>query len=219
MIETLDAVFVNGSGLKELLQPVSGGRISVPRSVVDDGHFPLIAPAVFVGGVDVGFVSSRVVRNLRKRFVFYAGGVLVLLWGDLKPADFEELLNRLHSVAISSKDRLIVDFPKDDIRSALSMFDRRFVRQGFGPGVYSDVKKFLYRAVRKCATLLGADETAAVLQYHGVLPYLLRQMEPLQPLAGKSNQEAWALLLDDKVWDEACKQRLRATDGSLHRVI
>ena len=26
-------------------------------------------------------------------------------------------------------------------------------------------------------------------------------------------------MLDDKVWDEACKQRLRATDGSLHRVI
>ena len=79
MVGTLDAVFVNGSVFKELLQPVSGGRISVPRSVVDAGHFPPIAPAVFVGGVDVGFVSPKVVRNLRKQFVFYAGGAPMLL--------------------------------------------------------------------------------------------------------------------------------------------
>ena len=143
----------------------------------------------------------------------------MLLWGDLKPAESEEILNRLQNVAILTKERLLADFPPDDIRSALAVFDRRFVKAGFGPVPDTNVRRSLLRAIRKLAALLGCDESAACLQYNGVLPYMLRNMEPLQPLADRTNQEAWALLLDDKVWVEACPQRLRATDGSIHQLI
>ena len=37
-----------------------------------------------------------------------------------------------------------------------------------------------------------------MLQYHGVLPCMLGQFaEQLQPLAKKTNPQAWAMLLDD----------------------
>lgn len=100
MIETLGAVFVNGSVFQRLFQPASGGSTSVPSSVVADELLPPVAPAVSAGGAEIGFSSAKVVRNLRKQFVFYAGGMLVLLWGDLKPAESEEILNRLQNVAI-----------------------------------------------------------------------------------------------------------------------
>ena len=71
--------------------------------------------------------SGKVVKNLRNKFVFYAGGDLVLLWGDLNPADSEDLLHRLQNVACLAKERLLADFPRNDVRSALSAFDRRLV--------------------------------------------------------------------------------------------
>ena len=219
MIETLDAVFVNGSVFQRLFEPASGGMNSVSRGVAFEEPLPQVHPAVDAGGVEVGFITAKVVRNLRKKFVFYAGGLPVLLWGELKPDESQELLHRLHNVASLTKERLLADFPRDDVRSALAVFDRRLVQKGFGPFPDSDVRRFLLRGTRQLAGLLGCEEAAAVLQYNGVLPYMLRQMAPLQPLAEKTNQEAWATLLDDEVWDHACPNRLRATSGSLARLI
>ena len=62
MIETLDAVFVNGSVFQRVFEPASGGL-------------------QFCRGDEIGFISAKVVKNLRKKFVFYAGGDPVLLWG------------------------------------------------------------------------------------------------------------------------------------------
>ena len=40
--------------------------------------------------------------------------------------------------------------------------------------------------------------------HNGVLPYMIAQSGPIPPLAGLSNQQAGALLLDDGVWEKAC---------------
>ena len=64
------------------------------------------------------------------------------------------------------------------------------------------------------------QEATAVLQYDGVLPYMVEQVAPLQSLADKTNQQAWARLLDDEVWEAACPTRFRpAASGALVRMI
>ena len=126
----------------------------------------------------------------------------------------------MRNVAALTKERLLADFPRDDARSALAMFDRRLVFQGFGPLPNGNVRKFVLRGVSNLAKLLGCDEAAAVLQYNAVLPYMLQQMAPSRPLAGCSNQEAWASLLRDEIWEKACPRRLRAAaSGALSRMI
>ena len=70
------------------------------------------------------------------------------------------------------------------------------------------------------ARLLGCDEAAAALQYHDVLPYMLKEMAPFRPLADCSNQEAWGRLLDRDVWEAACPGRFHgAASGALSRLI
>ena len=69
------------------------------------------------------------------------------------------------------------------------------------------------------AALLGREETAVVFQYKGVLPYMIEQMEPSQPLALKTNQAAWASLLDGEIWEEACPTRLRIASHALAALI
>ena len=82
------------------------------------------------------------------------------------------------------------------------------------------MRRFLLRGVRNLARLLGCDEAAAVLQYHDVLPYMLKEMAPFRPLADCSNQEAWGRLLDRDVWEAACPGRFHgAASGALSRLI
>ena len=109
----------------------------------------------------------------------------MLLWGEPPSAHKKDLLHRLQNVASLTKERLLADFPRNDVRSALAIFDRRRVLKGFGPLPDSDVRRFLLRGVRLLAALLGCEEAAAVLQYNGVLPYMIEQMAPSQPLAEK----------------------------------
>ena len=58
------------------------------------------------------------------------------------------------------------------------------------------------------AEILNCDRTAAVLQYHDVVPYMLEQSADGMLLAAETNQQAWAHLLDDAFWDRACPRRL-----------
>jgi hypothetical protein len=215
MIETLDAVFVGGCLFKRLLHPASAATCSVP----EEEPLPRIHTAVSGAGTEVGFITAKVLRNLRKKFVFYAGGKPVLLWGDPAAAHKEELLHRLQNVVCLTKERLLADFPRNDVRSALAVFDRRLVRKGFGPLPDSDVRRFLLRGLRQLAALLGREETAVVLQYTSVLPYMIEQMAPSQPLAEKTNQEAWACLLDDEIWEAACPKRLRISSHAVAQLI
>ena len=57
----------------------------------------------------------------------------------------EELLHRVQIVACLTKERLLTDFPRNDIRSALGIFDRRFVVKAFGLLPDSGMRKFLLR--------------------------------------------------------------------------
>ena len=217
MIETLDAVFLEGCCFKRLLDPATAAVSAA--SVVAGDLLPPIHNAVSDAGREAAFITSKVLRNLRKKFVFYSGGMPVLLWGEPPEAHKEELLHRVQNVACLAKGRLLADFPRDDVRSCLAVFDRRLVRKGFGPLPDRGVRLFLLRGLRKLADLLGREVVALSLQYNGVLPYMLQQMEPSQPLAEKTNQEAWALLLDDAEWEAACPKRLRAASHVLSRLI
>ena len=140
-------------------------------------------------------------------------------WGEPRDAHKEELLKRVQNVALLTKERLLADFPKTDLRSALAMFDRRLVRKGFGDLPCQATHKFLLRGVRQVAKALGCDEQSAVLQYHDVLPYMLSQSSPGMPLAGKTNQEAWARLLDNSFWHEACPKRLVGGSHVLRKLV
>ena len=91
----------------------------------------------------------------------------------------------MQNVATLTKQRLLADSPRHDVRSALAIFDRRLVVKGFGPEPAVKVRESLLRGVRKLASLLGQEEVPAVLQYNGVLPYMIAQMAPTQPLVGQ----------------------------------
>ena len=143
----------------------------------------------------------------------------MLLWKTPPEQFVAELRKRLQNVAALTKERLLADFPRKDVRSALAAFDRRMVIKGFGQLPSSETRKLVLRGVRQLASLLGREERAAELQYTDVLDYMLKQWAPAQPLAGKTNQEAWALLLDDGVWEAACPSRLRSSSGALCRLI
>ena len=62
-----------------------------------------------------------------------AEGVPALLWKEPPPAHQEELVHCLQNAAALTKERLLADFPRNDVRAAAAMFDRRLVLKGFGP--------------------------------------------------------------------------------------
>ena len=105
------------------------------------------------------------------------------------------------------------------MRSALAIFDRRQILKGVGPFLDDEVRGFLLRGVRQLASLLGCEETPSILQYNSVLPYMIQQMEPTKPLAGLTNQQAWACILDEDFWEAACPKRLSQASGALSRIV
>ena len=218
MIETLDAVFMEGRVFQRVLAPPTPPpRGGAQRRGPDPNEDPL--PQISAAGEKCGFITTAVMRNLHMKYVFFAGGVPMLLW-KAPPEEFvAELRERLQNVAALLKERLRADFPRNDLRSALAVFDRRTVTKGFGPLPSAETRQTLLRGVRQLAQLLGREERAAELQYTDVLDYMIKQWAPAQPLAGKTNQEAWALLLDDGVWEAACPNRLQAAAGALRHII
>ena len=213
MIETLDAVFLEGRVFQQLLAPAAAAASGA------SGSTEPLPPSLQAAGQEFGFITGKVMRDLRHKYVFYASGYPVLLWGEPSAADKQELLHRLQNVASLTKERLRADFPLNDVRSALAIFDRRLVRKAFGPSGDSKVRTFLLRSVRHLSGVLGCDEAAAVLQYNSVIPYMIQEMAPSSPLAGVTNQQAWALLLDDDYWEKACPKRLRGASLALRRLI
>ena len=78
MIETLDAVVFRGAGLSAaFFSAASGATCRVSDEAADE---PL--PRIHTdAGTEVGFITTKVMRDLRQKFVFYAGGVLVVSRG------------------------------------------------------------------------------------------------------------------------------------------
>ena len=220
MIETLDACFLEGRVFQRLFDDAGSAatRSALAGHVAEGESLPPLPKAV-TGGVQVGFITERVLRQLRKKCVFYAGGKPVLLWGEPKAAQKEELQHRLQNVAALTKERLIADFPPNDVRSALAMFDRRRVRKGFGPLPDSATRTVLLRGAGHMAVALGLEETAVVGGYKDVIKYILEQMEVGQPLAAMSNQKAWACCLDPAFLESACPGRLASTFSAFGKVI
>ena len=97
------------------------------------------------------------------------------------------LIQRMQNGTCLTQARLLVDFARKHVRSALPMLDRRFVVKVFGPLPDSDVRRFVLRGVVHVAALLNVEEPTAVLQYNSVGPYMLHHMAPSQLLAGKTN--------------------------------
>ena len=121
MIETLDAVFLEGRVFRQLLSAAPGAAHGSGSVVAAEESFPQIHTDE---GVEVGFITAKVMRNLRHKYVFNAGSMPVLLWGEPSAAVKEDLLNRVQNVASLTKERLFADFPKNDVRSALKGLDR-----------------------------------------------------------------------------------------------
>ena len=125
MIETIDACFFEGRVFQRLFNNTAGSAANAAAlagHVTEQESLPPL-PKDVPQGVAVGFITEKVLRQLRKKFVFYAKGSPVLLWGEPTPAQKTELLNRLQNVAYLAKERLIADFPRHDVRSAMAMFD------------------------------------------------------------------------------------------------
>ena len=220
MIETLDACFLEGRVFLRLFTDAGSAatRSAQAGALAMEESLPPMPKAV-TQGLAVGFITEKVLRQLRKKCVFYAGGSPVLLWGEPKPAQKEELLHRLQNVASLTKERLIADFPRNDVRSALAMFDRRLVRKGFGPLPDSEMRRVLLRGARQIAVALGLEVTAVEGGYKGVIQYILGQMEAGQPLAKMSNQTAWSCCLDPEFLESACPRRLVSSFSAFGKVI
>ena len=84
-------------------------------------------------GAEVGFITGKVMRDMRHKYVFRAGGLPVLLWGEPPSSYIQELLARVQNIASLTKERLLADFPRNNVRSALAMFDRRTIVMGLRP--------------------------------------------------------------------------------------
>ena len=190
--ETLEAVFVQG----RIFQRLKNQSAAAATGAAETAESLPSAPAP---GQEMCFITARVIRNLRHRYVFYADGQPVVPWREPTADDVAEVQHRMQNVARMTIDRLRADFPRDDVRSALAMFGRRLIQKAFGPAPHADTRKLLLHGVARLARIVGVEEHLAVLQYHGVLAFMLGQFaDQLQPLAKKkTNPQAWAMLLDD----------------------
>ena len=63
----------------------AANRRALAGAVTKEESLPPLPKAVTEGDA-VGFITEKVLRQLRKKCVFYAGGSPVLLWGEPKPA-------------------------------------------------------------------------------------------------------------------------------------
>ena len=221
MVETLDAVFQEGRVFQSLLPRAAPGAGAATQAASGAAASDDSLPCVGAHGGDhkAGFITTTVMKNLGRKYLFLANGNPVLHWGEPLGAHKKELLERVQNAAYLTKGRLRADFPEGDIRWALSMFDRRLVRKGFGDLPCLETHRSILRGVREVAKALGVDETAAVRQYRDVLPFMLDQFSAGKPLAEKTNQDAWARLLDDAFWELACPKRFRNASGALRKII
>ena len=78
MLETLEAVFTRGRLFHRLLLPASA-TTTAAAEVATDEPLPRINAAVTGARDAIGCITEKVLRNLRKKYVFYAGGLPVLV--------------------------------------------------------------------------------------------------------------------------------------------
>ena len=101
----------------------------------------------------------------------------------------------MHNVARTTIARLRADFPPDDMRAWLSVFDCTHALPAMGRPQGDAEKRSVLGHFGKLATELGFPKESqewnlAVLEYRDACGYLLGQ-----PLAAKTNAQAWSSLL------------------------
>ncbi len=118
MVETLDAVFIEGGVLQKIMQGASGAAVAAAAS----GAAAEPLPSVGAQGEAPGFITTKAMANLRRKYVFLLGGQTVLLRGEPRDAHKAELLERVQNAAMLTKERLLADFRASDLRSKLAMW-------------------------------------------------------------------------------------------------
>ena len=150
MIETLDAVFLEGRVFRDVLGVAPG----VGRPSVIEEHEPL--PQIRTDqGAEIGFITCKVMRDMRHKYVFRAGGIPVLLWGQPHSSYMQELRERVQNIASLTKERLLADFPRNDIRSSLAIFDRRTVVMGLWTSASGECAQYIAPWGQKLGDLVG----------------------------------------------------------------
>ena len=82
VLEILDAVFVRGRSFQHLIYADPGAVAQTQGPMVE----PLPQLPAAGGRDEIGFITAKVPRNLRRKYVFYAGGRPALPSGKLQEA-------------------------------------------------------------------------------------------------------------------------------------
>ena len=131
---------------RQVLGAAPGAGLGTRQPSVIGKHEPM--PQIRTDqGAEIGFITGKVMRDMRHKYVFRAGGLPVLLWGEPPSSYMQELLARVQNIANLTKGRLLAEFPRNDIRSALAMFDRRTIVRGYGPQPVASVRSRLLHGV------------------------------------------------------------------------
>ena len=187
LIKTLEALFVEA---RVFLRPgpAAAGAADIPaigRSLKDAGASPL-------------FITHYVQRQLQTRFVFRCGNDLIQPWGPCTQADMVELSHRMHNVAKTTISRIRADFPANDMRAWLRVFDCKNYLPFMARDTSDAQKAALLRDFGSLATELGYtgdNWNAAVLEYCDVSGPILAATAKGQPLANKTNPQVWSTVL------------------------
>ena len=109
-----------------------------------------------------------------------------------------ELSQRVHKVAKTTNTRIRADFPDNDMRAWLSVFDCKNYLPFMARPTGDPQKRAVLQDIGKLATELGyrgRDLETAVLEYRDVSAPILAATAPGQPLATKTNPQVWSTLL------------------------
>lgn len=140
------------------------------------------------------FITHMIEKTLRRRAVFNCGSEQVLLWGQPKPGDVKEIVERLQFVTSHVIRRIEVEFAH---LYCFRCFDVPAVREAYsGPLA---LRQPLHRNVRSIAKDLGVDDLEAATEYAQVAQLLLDLTSPGRALATATNNEAWAAMLAPNV--------------------
>ena len=144
------------------------------------------------------FVTHAVEKQLRKQFVFCCKGTPIMPWRPIEPPVVEELSQRLHNCGTLAVKRLRAEFPPNDIRAHLSIFDcKRSLPCVLRPHGDPDRMKVLQH-VKGLAKEFGLTEQRimqAVLEYREVAGTVLALRRQGQPLAAASNPCVWSFVV------------------------
>ena len=199
LILVVEKLFVEGRvfqpGLLKPPQLAIGSNGGVGELVLP----PKISHSMEAPGVEGQFLTSIVRKQLCHECVFNVDGRPVLMWGELRRDEEQELAKRIENVAKVAIGRLRGDFPKTEMRFFLRALSVRLCRGAFGPGGNQSDQVHLIKNCEKALLGLGCSmETMAIalVDYKDLATFFVELTHPGRPLATKTNREIWGHCLD-----------------------